>query len=327
MGHRDQLLSPGGHAEGEPRRRWRDDPSPVAYTSPVNKRREPPSTPNHYRLPNLFQCEPLSVSHQLYAVAIPRVLWRGEPDEALRMLRRVRAFARTSGVAARHVAWTRGFELEALLTLARGEPAWRLVRSELRRYWPKLAGKPVGLRIGRMSHFVRYSEIPAAYFSGRLRHATTAMESYLDWALEHEEAYETRNSIFNGDENPSALVRVTLFPLYRASGRSLGDWSRWRDWVGRLHPGLLGICNITPQALGDDPALMPTFHERLRAAERGRRPAFITFGQKDLLQPKRKVLARQKAVLCRKATVRQDARAAMLAEKGARYFPWLDVKS
>lgn len=98
-----------------------------------------------------------------------------------------------------------------------------------------------------------------------------------------------------------------------------------QEWVGRLHPGLLKLCDLSGEDLAVDPNLMSTFHERLRAAERERRPAFVTFGQKDLLERKGKVLTRQRRV--RERFNRESSpRAAMLAEKRARYFPWLEAK-
>jgi hypothetical protein len=150
------------------------------------------------------------------------------------------------------------------------------------------------------------------------------MEIFLAWGLKRWGAYEMRYSIFNGDEgpNPRSHVRVTLFHLYRDSGRTLQDWSLWRTWVESLHPGLLKLCEIDRADLAADASLMETFHQRLCSAEKERRPAFVTFGQKDLLEPKRKVLARQERATRR--FNRAPSRAVMLAEKRARYFPWLE---
>ncbi len=281
--------------------------------------------PPSYPLPNLFRTEQLSVADALYSLAISKVLWRGEADAALRMLRQVRAYARGKNIHPRHVAWTRQFELEALIQTGRPEAAWRLVRKHLREGYPHLASKAPQHRVRRLPHFIRDWEIPAAYFSGRIKHATDAMESYLDWALKNDVAYEMRNDVFNGDENPTHHLRVTLFHLYRAAGRSLAEWPRWADWVRALHPGLLALCKIDREKLAADPDLMSVFHQRLRAAERERRPAFLTFGQRDLLEPKRKALARQRKAATRIHTKKQDDHAAMLRRKRAIYFPWLDA--
>ncbi len=276
-----------------------------------------------YPLPNLFGREPLDVVHSLYAVAIPKLLWRGEAEETLRQLRLVRRFARQRRVASSHTAWTRSFELEALIRLGRGEAAWRLVRRHCREGYPKWAMKPLAARVRRMPHFIRFWEVPAAYFSGRLAHATKAMEAYLDWSLNHGNAYELRHSLFNGDARPSSAshVRITLSHLYEDAGRTLGAWPLWSAWVERLHPGLLELCGIERKDLAADPSLMTPFHERLRVHERERRPAFLTFGQKDLLEPKRKVLARQRAA--QKQSESPSARGLMLEKKRAQYFPWL----
>lgn len=281
-------------------------------------------TAQQYPLPNLFGQETLSVAHALYAVAIPRLLWRGEAAEAVRQLRLVRTFGRRRKVAPKHTAWTRGFELEALIALGEGEAAWRVVQAHLREGYPKWASKPLAKRVARMPHFIRFWEMPAAYYSGRLKHATEAMEIYLDWALKHVDAYEMRHDLFNGDErpDPSVHVRVSLFHLYSDAGRDLGEWPRWKTWVDRLHPGLLKLSGIKRSDLAADASLMKPFHERLRVVEKERRPAHVTFGQKDLLEPKRKVLARQKDAHER-INQPPSPRAIMLREKRAHYFPWL----
>lgn len=284
-------------------------------------------TEQRHPLPNLFGQETLSVTQALYAVAIPKLLWRGEAREAVRQLRLVRAFGRKRKVASRHTAWTRGFELEALVALGQGEAAWRVAQAHLREGYPKWAKKPLAKRVARMSHFIRYWEMPAAYYSGRLRHATKAMEVYLDWALKHVDAYEMRHDLFNGDDrpNPSMHVRVSLFHLYSDAGRALGDWPLWKTWVDRLHRGLLKLCGLKRKDLAADATLMKTFHERLRVVEKERRPAHVTFGQKDVLEPKRKVLARQHEVR-KRIHGEPSPRAVMLAEKRAMYFPWLREK-
>ena len=269
----------------------------------------------------------MSVVHDLYATAIPHLLWRGEVAESIRELRLVREFARKRGIAPRHTAWTRGFELEGLIVLDQGAAAWGVVQAHLRDGYPRLAAKPLVQRVGRMPHFIRYWEIPAAYFAGRLKHAIEAMEVYLEWGLLHVDAYELRDDIYNGDDPPSRfnLARVTLAQLYREVGWTLADWPRWKAWVGRLHPGLLKLCELKAAELAADPNLMKTFHERLRVAERERRTAFVTSGQKDLLEPKRKVLARQNEAR-KRFHQEPTAHAKMLAEKRASYFPWLESK-
>jgi hypothetical protein len=277
-----------------------------------------------YPLPDLFTREKLRLATALYAVGIPKLLWRGEAEEALRQLRLVRRFARQHDIATRHSEWTRSFELEALIVLGRGEAAWRLVRRALRETFPALAAKPPSRRVARMESYVRNWEVPAAYFWGRLAQATEAMEAWLELGLKQDNAYELRFSIFNGDEhpNPNVHVRVTLFHLYRDAGRQLSDWPHWRKWVAKLHPGLFKLCKLTPDQLAADDSLIGTFHARLRRAERERRTAFVTFGQKDLLEPKARVLERQKHAQ-KRLDEKPTSSALEFHSKQAQYFPWL----
>jgi len=101
----------------------------------------------------------------------PRVLWNGYPAEALRLLRNVRRHARDANVAPHHAGWTYSFEFDALLQLGRTEEAWRLVRRQLRTFWPRRWHWPVERRVQYMDHFVKFSEVPAAFFSGRYQYA------------------------------------------------------------------------------------------------------------------------------------------------------------
>ncbi len=52
-------------------------------------------------------------------------------------------------------------------------------------------------------------------------------------------------------------------------------------------------------------------------------PAGISYGQRDLLEPRRQVLARQRKHLAWKPSGRHAEFARMLEEKRARYFPWV----
>jgi hypothetical protein len=74
--------------------------------------------------------------------------------------------------------------------------------------------------------------------------------------------------------------------------------------------------------LADNADRIAVFEKRLRKAEKGLRPAGITYGQRDLLEPRRQVLARQRKHLAWKPPRRRAEFARMLEEKRARYFPW-----
>jgi hypothetical protein len=149
------------------------------------------------------------------------------------------------------------------------------------------------------------------------------MEAYLAAQIDRAPAYELRHDLINGDEVPTHHVRITLTQLYRHAGKSLQDWPLWRTWVGRLHPKLLAMTQLTTEKLATDSSLLPLFHERLLVLEKERRPAFVTFGQKDLTDSKEKVLARQERIFNRKDSKQQAARGAELLEKRRKYFPWL----
>jgi hypothetical protein len=276
-----------------------------------------------FTLPNIFPLESRDIAGRLYAVTIPRVLWSGYPAEALRLLRRVRTYAKQSDVAARHVGWTWGFEFDALLQLGRTEEAWRLVRRQLRTFWPRYWQRPVEQRIQFMDHFVCFSEVPAAYFSGRYEYAARAKESYLNRMTERTDAYNLLYYVYNTDPVPTDPARVTLWHIYQRLGRHLDSWSGWKRWVQRLHPRLLQLTRMTAAELEADASRVVIFEKRLRQAEKGLRPAHITYGQRDLLEPRRKVLARQRKHLAWKPTGRHAEFARMLEEKRALYFPWL----
>jgi len=275
-----------------------------------------------FTLPNIFPMETRDIAGRLYAVAIPTVLWSGYPADALHLLRKVRRYARDANVADRHVAWTWHFEFETLLALGRAEDAWRLVQRQLKS-WPRRSRWPVERRVRFMGHFVRFAEAPAAYFSGRYEHAARAVEADLNARLEMADAYDLLYSIYNTDPVPKNHARVTLWHMYQRLGRRLDSWNEWKRWVDRLHPRLLELTKMNASELAEDASSIVVFEKRLREAEQGLRPAGITYGQQDLLEPRRKVLARQRKHLSWKPPERQAEFARMLKEKRARYFPWL----
>jgi hypothetical protein len=278
-----------------------------------------------FRLPNIYRMESRDIAGRLYGVAIPRVLWSGYPAEAVRLLRKVRRYARDAKVALRHTGWTYSFEFEALLQLGRAEEAWRLVQRQLRTFAPRLSRWPVERRVRYMDHFVSFYEVPAAYFSGRHQYAARAKEAYLDAMVERVDAYTLRYAIYNGEPEPTNPARLTLWHVYQKVGRRCGDWKNWKRWVRRLHPRLLELTKMTAEELEEDPDRVAVFEKRLREAEKGLRPAGITYGQRDLLEPRKKVLARQRKHLAWKPTGRHAEFARMLEEKRNRYFPWLSM--
>jgi hypothetical protein len=280
--------------------------------------------PPKFTLPNIYRTESRDIAGRLYGLAIPSVLWNGYPAEALRLLRLVRKYARDGKVAVRHAAWIfYSFEFDALLQLGRTDEAWRLVQRHLRTFAPRRSRWPVERRIRYMDHFVTFYEVPAAYFSGRYEYAARAKEAYLDAMVERVDAYNLRYSIYNGDPEPTDPARVTLWHVYQKVGRRLGDWKNWKRWVRCLHPRLLELTRMSAQELEDDPDRVAVFEKRLREAEKGLRPAGITYGQRDLLEPRKKVLARQRKHLGWKPSGRHAEFARMLEEKRARCFPWL----
>jgi len=276
-----------------------------------------------FTLPNIYRMESRDIAGRLYATAVPRVLWNGYPAEALRLLRNVRRHARDANVAPHHAGWTYSFEFDALLQLGRTVEAWRLVRRQLRTFWPRRWHWPVERRVQYMDHFVKFSEVPAAFFSGRYQYAARALEAYLDGMVERVDAYDLRYSIYNDEPVPTHPARVTLWHVYQRVGRHLGDWKNWKRWVGRLHPRLLELTNMSAAELEDDADRIAVFEKRLHEAEKGLRPAGITYGQRDLLEPRRQVLARQRKHLAWKPSGRRAEFARMLEEKRARYFPWV----
>jgi hypothetical protein len=281
--------------------------------------------PPTFTLPNIYPMESRDTAGRLYALAIPRLLWSGHPAEALHLLHKVRRYARDVGVADRHVRWTWTVEFEALLDLGRTEEAWRQARRQLRTFWPARSEWPVERRVRVMDHFVHFAEVPAAYFSGRYEYAARALEAHLDGMIERADAYNLLYSIYNGEEVPTHFARVTLWQVYRRLGRRLDSWKRWKRWVERLHPRLLELTRVSAPELAENADRIAVFEKRLRKVEKGLRPAGITYGQRDVLEPRRRVLARQRKHLAWKPAGRRAEFARMLEEKRARYFPWVST--
>jgi hypothetical protein len=279
--------------------------------------------PRSISIPNLFRSESRDFAVRLYTIAIVNLLHRERALDGLMALRKVKRFAAQVGVAQRHINWTWTWELEALHLLGRHQAAWRFVQRHLRTLGPRLADKPAKQRVRYMSFFVWAGEAPAAYFSHHDEAAAAAQEAYLDYMLDRADSYSLRNHIYNGDREPSNIARVTLWHIYRRLDRPLGSWPGWVRWVAGIHPKLFELTDMTAAELAHDAKRIVKFHRRLEAAEEGLRPAGVSYGLRDLLEPRRKVLARQRKHLRWKPPQDQAALRASFDEKRRHYFPWL----
>ncbi len=278
-----------------------------------------------YPLPNLFRRETLRDAHQLYLLSIHPLIWRGEAGEAVRQLRLVRRFARTTGVSPRHTTWTRWEEFRAQLSLGRAQAAWRVWRKHFEETFPRLLDEAPQQRVTKMAFDLRQWEVPAAYFSGRLRHAIGAMEAYLDWAMLNLSAEELRGDLFDGGGRPDRwAARVSLVELYAETGRTLSDWVHWKVWVKRLHSDLLAAAGLKAVDLAADPRLMKQLHRWFFRASREEKLVVGKLSSGASPTPQARALIRQH--LARK----QAHRAIWGCDEGiamrrAHLFPWVDA--
>jgi hypothetical protein len=95
--------------------------------------------------------------------------------------------------------------------------------------------------------------------------------------------------VYNGDDEPQGLPRVTLTHFYRRMGKDLKEWTLWPVFVGGLAAPLFRITGIERKALLADSSQLATFFAHLMRLRSERVTSGVTRGQADLIEDRAKV--------------------------------------
>ena len=101
--------------------------------------------------------------------------------------------------------------------------------------------------------------------------------------------------VYNGDEEPSNLCRVTLSHFYGRLGRDLHQWRHWEAFVNGFHPRLFRLSGVRSDELMADPARLEEFFDKLMDVRAERTTSGVGGSQSDLIDSAAKVSKRQDA--------------------------------
>jgi hypothetical protein len=225
--------------------------------------------------------------YQLYLVRLQINELHGRVVDACRQIRRyaIRGPGRRAGL------FTFSFEVDSLVFLRNYSAAWRQVqlRDEI------IRGHRIPLASRRWSPRdfweLTCTYAPLMYFLERYAVGAKLLETALSFWYRRPsaESYQMLFHVYNGDDEPQVLPRVTLTHFYRRMGKDLKEWTLWPVFVGGLAAPLFRITGIERKALLADSSQLATFFAHLMRLRSERVTSGVTRGQADLIEDRAKV--------------------------------------
>src|SRR4030095_11766665 len=196
------------------------------------------------RVPDLYTREVLPEARRLYELAIAYVL--GQPEEVIRVSRAVRRHAMKHADQWSVCSMLR-WELEAHVERHHAADAWRT--------WIRLQKQMPGAALKDGDRFL---EAALLYFNHRLEEAREAFElalhAWMEW--ETPSGFHLLFRVFNSDEPPSSVHRVTLAHIYDGLDCPLDKWPEWSRFVSCLGKPLLRAVSVRREELESNPDLL-----------------------------------------------------------------------
>jgi len=275
------------------------------------------------QVPDLWQAN--ADAERMYQLYLVRLQMNGLHDRVIEACRRIRRYA-DRGPGRRAGLFTFSFEVDALVSQRRYAAAWRQVqhRDEI------IRGRRVPLERRRWSPGdfwdLACTYAPLMYFLERYAVGAKLLETALSFCYRHPKAqsYQVLFHVYNGDDEPRILPRVTLTHFYQRMGKDLKAWSLWPVFVRGLAAPLFRIAAIDRQALLADPALLATFFGNLMRLRSERVTSGVTRGQSDLIEDPVRVKRWQDATRARGERFRSDPARDRTRAALYRHFPELE---
>lgn len=273
--------------------------------------------------PNLFRLKQGRENRRLYQLYLARLMQHGRWDRVVEASRQIRSYANRDRQP-RRGDFTYQFEIDALCRLGNWSAAWRqLRRLELTAY-----GKSINLNAKRwrpdeLDWFTQYHP-HILYFLEHFGVASRLFEAMLEQMLKSRQSglsYEILPYVYNPIPRPRRRQDVTLYHVYHELGRTLAQWSGWKQFVDGFHPKLFTTTGVGKGNLLSDPALLEIFYQVIQAEEKRRLRTGVSSGERDLVHAPSAVQRRQKTIARRKAG--QEASYVSLQQDLERIFPEL----
>jgi len=240
------------------------------------------------QIPDLWQEN--ADAERMYQLFLVRLQMNGRHDRAIDACRQIRRYA-SRGPGRRTGLFTFSFEVDSLVSQRRFSDAWRQVqlRDEI------IRGHRVPLERRRWSPRdfweLTCTYAPLMYFLERYAVGARLLETALSFWYRRPRAqsYQMLFHLYNGDDEPRVLPRVTLTHFYQHMGKDLKAWSLWPVFVRGLAAPLFRVAGVDRKALLADPALLATFFGNLMRLRSERVTSGVTRGQADLIEDPAKV--------------------------------------
>jgi len=275
------------------------------------------------KVPDLWRAN--ADAERMYQLYLVRLQMNGLHDRVVNASRQIRRYA-VRGPGRRAGLFTFSFEVDSLISQRSYSAAWRQVQLrdeiirghriplERRRWLPKDFWE------------LAYTYAPLMYFLERYAVGAKLLEIALSFWYRRlkAESYQVLFHVYNGDDEPRVLPRVTLTHFYRRIGKDLKAWELWPVFVRGLAAPLFRIAGIERKALLADSALLATFFGNLMRLRSERVTSGVARGQADLIEDPAKVKRWQDATRASRERFDNDPARDRTRAALYRHFPELE---
>ena len=276
------------------------------------------------QVPDLWRAK--ADAERMYQLYLVRLQINKLHDRVVDACRQIRQHA-ARGPGRRAGLFTFSFEVDSLVFQRSYSAAWRQVqlRDEI------IRGRRIPLESRRWSPKdfweLACTYAPLMYFLKRYAVGAKLLETALSfwYRRPRAESYYVLFHVYNGDDEPRILPRVTLTHFYRHMGKDLKEWVLWPMFVRGIAAPLFRVAGIERKVLLADSSQLATFFGHLMRLRSERITSGVSRGQADLIEDPAEVKLWQDAR--RRSRERFDNDPARDRTKAALYRHFPDLES
>jgi hypothetical protein len=242
------------------------------------------------RIPDLWRLN--EDAPRIYHLYVCRLKMNGLHERVVTASRQIRRYA-ARGPGHKDGLFTFSYEIDSLCELNNYKAAWR----QLRVYQDRAVGERFDLAHRNWSveeePWLTFYFAPLLFYLKRYRLGCSLLETALSFSFDGKnvQSYDLLFHVYNDDEVPRNLCRVTLAHFYTRLGKRLHEWRYWEAFVNGFHSRLFRLAGVGREELLADSQRLPAFFDRLMAIRAERTASGYTRGQADLIQSLAKVKA------------------------------------
>lgn len=273
-------------------------------------------------IPDLWEAK--ADAERMYQLYLARLQMNGLHDRAVGACRQIRRYA-AHGPGRRAALFTFSFQVDSLVKQRKYLAAWRQVqlRDQI------IRGRRIALNRRKWSpkdfSQLSYTYAPLMYFLGRYALGCKLLETALGfwYRRPRAESYHILFHVYNADDEPRILPRVTLSHFYRRLGRDLKEWALWPTFVRGLAAPLFRIAGVERKVLLEDSSQLVAFFANLMRVRDMRVTSGVTRGQADIIESPAKAKRWQDGTRAKSERFRSDPARARTQALVLQHFPEL----